>query len=159
DAPRLAVSRRSNIRSRREARGGAACRARQTAAGDDRGIDRPSFHARCVLPAPSRDSAARPSLLHSRQGRRFRLTLHIGEMGSYIWRWLARATCIGCSRLWRALMAPIVVLGVLAAIAVKGGSFIWGASVSTSPLSEARRRHLLDHADLVLKKLEEAGRS
>jgi hypothetical protein len=56
-------------------------------------------------------------------------------------------------------MAPIVVLGVLAAIAFKGGSFIWGASVSTSPLSEARRRHLLDHADLVLKKLEEAGRS
>jgi hypothetical protein len=56
-------------------------------------------------------------------------------------------------------MAPIFVLGVLAAVAFKAGSFIWGASVSTSPLSEARRRHLLDHADLVLKKLEDAGRS
>jgi len=55
-------------------------------------------------------------------------------------------------------MAPIVILGVLAAIAFKGGSFIWGASVSTSPLSEERRRHLLDHADLVLKKLDDAGR-
>src|SRR5215472_2206479 len=55
-------------------------------------------------------------------------------------------------------MAPIVVLTVLAAIAFKGGSFIWGASVSTTPLSEERRRHLLDHADLVLQKLEDAGR-
>ena len=56
-------------------------------------------------------------------------------------------------------MAPIVVLGVLAAVAIKGGSFIWGASVSTSPLSEERRRHLLDHVETILKKLEEAGRS
>jgi hypothetical protein len=55
-------------------------------------------------------------------------------------------------------MAPIVILGVLAAIAVKGGSFIWGASISTSPLSEERRRHLLDHAEIILKKLEEADR-
>jgi hypothetical protein len=56
-------------------------------------------------------------------------------------------------------MAPIVVLGVLAAVALKGGSFIWGASVSTSPLSEERRRHLLDHVETILKKLDEAGRS
>jgi hypothetical protein len=56
-------------------------------------------------------------------------------------------------------VAPIVVVGILAAAAIKGGSFIWGASVFTSPLSEERRQRLLDHAETVLKKLEEAGRS
>ena len=56
-------------------------------------------------------------------------------------------------------MAPIVVIGILAAAAIKGGGFIWGASVFTSPLSEERRQHLLAHAETVLKKLEDSGRS
>ncbi len=56
-------------------------------------------------------------------------------------------------------MAPIVVIGVLTAVAIKGGGFIWGASVFTSPLSEERRQRLLDHAETVLKKLEDSSRS
>ena len=56
-------------------------------------------------------------------------------------------------------MAPVVVLGILAAATIKGGSFIWAASIFTSPLSEHRRRQLLDHAETVLKKLEEVGPS